>query len=167
MKIKDFLGEHWDKRDAYQRDYDSSVSGVGRQHREIDDEANLMYIYKDGRVKQRMVSNHEERAAKSEGFRDSVESALKLHGIIRSKFHQGKWVQRQGNQWVEIHPFGKAEDLNEFASDPGGMTTAANVGIGAVYKNKSPKQPKNKDGTAKNALDMKGANLLGGGSVKR
>lgn len=28
-------------------------------------------------------------------------------------------------------------------------------------------QPKNSDGTAKNALDMKGANLFGGGTVKR
>ena len=37
-----------------------------------------------------------------------------------------------------------------------------------VYKNKPVKQPKNKDGTAKNALDMKGTNLLTGGSlVKR
>ena len=47
-----------------------------------------------------------------------------------------------------------------------GSTSAGNMGVGAVYKNKSPKQPKNKDGTAKNALDM-GANLLTGGSIKR
>ena len=49
-----------------------------------------------------------------------------------------------------------------------GATSAANVGIGAVYKNKPGKTAKNKDGTAKNALDLKGANLLTGGSlVKR
>lgn len=48
-----------------------------------------------------------------------------------------------------------------------GSTSAANVGVGAVYKNKTGKTPKNKDGTAKNALDMKGANLLTGGSLKR
>jgi hypothetical protein len=47
-----------------------------------------------------------------------------------------------------------------------GSTSSANVAVGAIYKNKAPKQPKNKDGTAKNALDMK-ANLLTGGSVKR
>jgi len=47
-------------------------------------------------------------------------------------------------------------------------TTSANVTVGAVYKNKPGKTPKNKDGTAKNALDMKDANLLTGGSlVKR
>lgn len=47
-----------------------------------------------------------------------------------------------------------------------GATSAANVGVGAVYKNKPAKQAKNKDGTAKNALDMK-ANLMTGGSIKR
>ena len=47
-----------------------------------------------------------------------------------------------------------------------GTTSAANVGVGPVYKNKPPKQPKNKDGTAKNALDMD-ANLMTGGSIKR
>jgi hypothetical protein len=59
----------------------------------------------------------------------------------------------------------KAEDdLAETAT--AGSTSAGNVAVGAVYKNKPPKQPKNKDGTAKNALDMK-ANLLTGGSIKR
>lgn len=47
-----------------------------------------------------------------------------------------------------------------------GATSAGNVSVGAVYPNKPPKQPKKKDGTAKNALDMK-ANLLTGGSIKR
>ncbi len=47
-----------------------------------------------------------------------------------------------------------------------GATSAANVGVGAIYKNKPGKTPKNKDGTAKNALDMK-ANLLTGGSIAK
>ena len=46
-----------------------------------------------------------------------------------------------------------------------GATSAANVGVGAVYKNKPAKTPKNKDGPAKNALDLKGTNLLTGGSL--
>ena len=57
------------------------------------------------------------------------------------------------------------KSLEESASD--GATNAANMGVGAVYNNKPPKQPKNKDGTAKNALDMKSTNLLTGGSIKR
>lgn len=44
-----------------------------------------------------------------------------------------------------------------------GSTTSAMVGVGAVYKNKRAK--KQKPGT--NALDMKGVNLLTGGSIKR
>jgi hypothetical protein len=48
-----------------------------------------------------------------------------------------------------------------------GSTSAGNVAVGAVYKNKPAKTPKNKDGTAKNALDLKGTNLLTGGSIKR
>jgi hypothetical protein len=47
-----------------------------------------------------------------------------------------------------------------------GATSAGMVSVGAVYKNKSGKTPKNKDGTAKNALDMK-ANLLTGGSIAK
>ena len=168
MRIEDldegFYRSHG-RMDAYDRDYASSISGMGRQRRDIDDEANLLYIYRDGRVKQRMVSNHEERAARAEGFRDSIEQALRLHGIIRSKFKPGKWVQKHGTQWVEVHPFGKPDEVTETAT--AGATSAGNVGVGAVYPNKPPKQPKNKDGTAKNALDMKGANLLTGGSVKR
>ena len=48
-----------------------------------------------------------------------------------------------------------------------GATSAGNVSVGAVYKNKTAKTYKNKDGTAKNALDIKGANLLTGGNLKR
>ncbi len=48
-----------------------------------------------------------------------------------------------------------------------GATSAGNVSVGAVYKNKQGKTYKNKDGTTKNALDVKGANLLTGGALKR
>jgi hypothetical protein len=147
--------------------YDDNRTGFRRPERDMDDESNLLYIYKDGRVMQKMVSNRVEREARAQGYRDTPEQALKMHGIVKSKFKPGKWVQKQGDSWTEVFPFGKPDGLQEFASAPGNMTTAANVGVGAVYKNKPVKQPKNKDGTAKNALDMKGANLLGGGSVKR
>jgi len=149
---------------AYDRDYSSSID-MGRRERDMDDESNLLYIYDNERVKQKMISNRVEREARAQGFRDTPEQALKLHGIIKSKFKPGKWVQKQGTQWVEVHPFGRPDDVAESASD--GATNAANMGVGAVYNNKPPKQPKNKDGTAKNALDMKSTNLLTGGSIKR
>ena len=65
------------------------------------------------------------------------------------------------------------ELLKEIATTGG--TNAANVSIGAVYKNDAPrdkngmpkaKQKKKKDGTAVNALDM-GNNLITGGSIKK
>jgi hypothetical protein len=48
-----------------------------------------------------------------------------------------------------------------------GSTSAGNVGVGVAYPNKPGKTYKNKDGTTKNALDVKGANLMTGGSLKR
>jgi hypothetical protein len=192
MKIKDldegFYRSHG-RMDAYDRDYASSVSGMGRQRRDIDDEANLMYIYKDGRLKQRMISNHEERSAHQQGFRGSQEAALKVHGIIRSKFDPHKWVQKQGTQWLQVYPFGEPDSVAESAS--AGATSAASIGtvdnpaispgkargkksyIGSPWGGQSgtkappqPKvvQPKTKAGTAVNALDMKGkkGNLFGG-----
>lgn len=45
-----------------------------------------------------------------------------------------------------------------------GSTSAANVAIGAAYKNKPAKAAKNKDGTVKNAQDMDN-NLITGGSI--
>lgn len=175
-----------DELQRYDRDQGQQMS---RGRRDIDDEANLMYVYKDGRLKQRMISNYEERQAKAEGFRDTQEQALKVHGIIRSKFKPGKWVQKQGTQWVEVHPFGKPDDISESAT--AGATSAASIGtidnpsispgkargkksyIGSPWGGQSgtkappqPKvvQPKTSSGTAVNALDMKGkkGNLFGG-----
>lgn len=176
---------------AYDRDYASSVSDMGRPERDMSDESNLLYIYKDGRVMKRMVSNTVEREARAEGFRDTPEQALKMHGIIRSKFKPGKWVQKQGDQWMEVFPFGKADDIAETAT--AGATSAGNVAtlgmnpklspgpargqksyIGTPGKSgtKAPpqpkvNQPKTKHGTAVNALDMK-SNIFGGGkAIKR
>jgi hypothetical protein len=60
----------------------------------------------------------------------------------------------------------KIKEILESAT--AGATSAGNVSVGVVYPNKKGKTSKNKDGTAKNALDMKGTNLLTGGSlVKR
>jgi hypothetical protein len=60
---------------------------------------------------------------------------------------------------------GKPDHVGESAT--AGATSAGNMGVGAVYPNKKGKTFKNKDGTVKNALDVKGANLMTGGSIKR
>ena len=178
-------------RSAYDRDERASKQGFDRPERDMSDESNLLYIYKDGRVKQRMVSNTVEREARAEGFRDTPEQALKMHGIIRSKFKPGKWVQKQGDQWMEVFPFGKPDDIAETATP--GATSAGNVATLGMNPKLSPGpargkksytgtpgksgtkappqpkviQPKTKHGTAKNALDMK-SNIFGGGkAIKR
>ncbi len=80
------------------------------------------------------------------------------------------WAQAKsaatGKKW-EVYITGEAatESIEETAT--AGATSAANVSVGAVYKNKAGKTLRNKDGTVKNALDMKGSNLLTGGSIKR
>ena len=174
------------------RDYDDlRDTGFGRPERDMSDESNLLYIYKNDRVMKRMVSNTVEREARAQGFRDTPEQALKMHGIIRSKFKPGKWVQKQGDQWMEVFPFGKPDDIAETATP--GATSAGNVAtlgmnpklspgpargkksyIGTPGKSgtKAPpqpkvNQPKTKHGTAVNALDMK-SNIFGGGkAIKR
>jgi hypothetical protein len=151
------------------------------------DEANLMYRYnaETGRLGQRSISNHDERAAHHQGYRDSPEEALKVHGIIKSKFKPGKWVQKQGNSWPEVFPFGKPEGVSETASAGatsssmgGTIENPAAVTLGKAKGKKSytgtpghsgtkappqPKvvQPKTSAGTAVNALDMKGKNIFG------
>jgi hypothetical protein len=174
------------------RDYDDlRDTGFGRPERDMSDESNLLYIYKDGRVMKRMVSNRVEREARAEGFRDTPEQALKMHGIIRSKFKPGKWVQKQGDQWMEVFPFGKPDDIAETATP--GATSAGHVATLGMNPKLSPgpargkksytgtpgksgtkappqpkvNQPKTKHGTAVNALDMK-SNIFGGGkAIKR
>jgi hypothetical protein len=84
--------------------------------------------------------------------------------VFASKSHAAavaRSLQNKGKK-ATVHETGSP--VTESAD--AGTTSAANMAVGPVYKNKPPKQPKNKDGTAKNALDMD-ANLMTGGSIKR
>ena len=68
-----------------------------------------------------------------------------------------------GNIATVISPHlspGKARGNKSYTGSPGKSGTKAPAVPKAV-------QAKNKDGTAKNALDMKNTNLLTGGSIKR
>jgi len=71
------------------------------------------------------------------------------------------------NLWRQIQAAEKAQQQKVGESATAGATSAGNMAVGAVYPNKKGKTYKNKDGTAKNALDVKGANLMTGGSIKR
>ena len=178
--------------DESYNDYHNNRTGFSSHRRNpAEDEANLLYIYKNGRLHQAMIDNYREQEARAQGFRDTQEQALKAHGIVRSKFHPNKWIKHENGKWVEVHPFGGPADVSESATV--GATSAANIGTvdaphispgkargkksytGSMTSGsgtKAPpqpkvKQPKNSDGTAKNGLDIKGTSLFGGPAVKR
>jgi len=152
---KEGVSEMRNRRDAYQRDYDSSQTGFGRGHdhrgleQELAHETNNIAIAINGKTW---------KVVPCKGTADSPEE----YNYLR---HMKNWAEKKsassGKKWT-VHLTGAS--VTESAT--AGATSAANVGVGAVYKNKPPKQPKNKDGTAKNALDIN-ANLLTGGSIKR
>ena len=89
------------------------------------DESNLFYIYdkSSGRLKQRMIHNNDEPKARSAGYRDSVDDALKHAGIIRSKFDPKKFIQNQGGKWIQVFPFGEQGVAEVFSNDKETGTT--------------------------------------------
>ena len=204
MKITDLLGEGWNKRDAYQRDYDSSVSGMGhkdslayqmdggandegwdeepRSHRQYSDVPHDVHI--NGK-KWKTFGSHSHAtnvARKIKGatvHRSLEESTPGYEGIppdakcsqCGTPYSRHYNFDANGNivssRVRNMGLCGKPENFKSVReSATAGATSAANVAVGPVYKNKPVKQPKNKDGTAKNALDIN-ANLLTGGSIKR
>jgi hypothetical protein len=96
--------------------------------------------------------------------REDAKTDMDLHNVadrLIQMSSEGRTLTMQDYDTI----VGSAEQVKEDAT--AGSTASGNIAVGAVYPNKSPKQPKKKDGTAKNALDMKGTNLLSGGSIKR
>jgi hypothetical protein len=98
------------------------------------DESNLWYIYDkaSGRLKQRMIDNLDEPKARSMGYRDSIDGALKVAGIIRSKFNPKKFVQNQGGKWIEVHPFGSGPTAEDTELDEINWKKAAATGALAL-----------------------------------
>lgn len=164
---------------AYDRDYRSSVSGIGRKDSfayQQDGGAN-----DEGWDKEPYQHPEDRPVLKGYYFYDvpaGMEGEAAIYGVKKTK--GGKWAKAlystSGRSYAlqkngADKAFGpgkfwspKKESVAENAT--AGATAAANVGVGPVYKNKPAKQAKNKDGTAKNALDLN-ANLLTGGSIKR
>lgn len=182
MKVTEILSEMRGRRDAYERDYDSSVSGMGKRD---------SYAYQ------------QDGGANDEGW-DREEPQARHHAPAGDIPHD---VYIDGRKWKTFGSHSHANNvarklqsngknasvkkaLEETAS--AGATSAANVGTvdapqlspgkargkksytgspGSGSGTKAPPQPKvvqpkNSDGTAKNGLDMKGANLFGA-PVKR
>lgn len=143
MKMTDLdnsiVNEMRSRRDAYQRDYDSSVSGFGRGHdhrgleQELAHETNNYAVSING------------KAWKVFGTRSHAEAIAR------------KIQMKDPSKKVSVHETGA--EISEVAT--AGGTSAGMVSVGAVHKNQSPKMQKPTD----NALD--GNNLMTGGSIKR
>ena len=176
MKIIEILSETRDRRDSYQRDYDSSVTGFGDQGRrefkrremehELGHETNNYAVSINGKTWKVFGSRQE---------------ANRVSNSLERKYPDKK---------IGVHETGAPISENATA----GATSAANVGtvdaphispgkargkksyIGSPWGGKSgtkaPPQPKikqkkNKNGTAVNALDLKGTSIFGGKTIKR
>lgn len=163
------VSEMRDKRDAYQRDYDHSTAGMDKHQ---------SYAYQqDGGAND---EGDDESFLRAQREKDQGPWYLRINGkILKSQGELKVFDMKKGaNNYAlailknkpelqgKIMLTKRAEDdVTESAT--AGATSAANVGIGVAYRNKPAKTPKNKDGTAKNALDLKGTNLITGGSIKR
>ena len=137
--------------------YHNNRTGFSSHRRNpAEDEANLMYIYQDGKLMQSMIDNHNEHSAHQQGFRGTPEAALRVHNIIRSKFDPKKWVQNQGGKWVVVHPYGETKDISE--SDAISTTTSGNI---ATLPNPTQAHSKKKVKSV-SALDQNSVSLFGG-----
>lgn len=81
------------------------------------------------------------------------------------------WLNTDGSQWMDMVKQTIGETATAGGTSAGAMATVANPpSANAKIKRKNgvpiAPQKKNKDGTAKNALEL-GNNLMGGGTVKR
>ena len=143
------------RRDSYQRDYDSSVSGMGRKD-------SLAYQM-DGGANDEGWDREEPRQHRQPAA--DVPHDVHIDGrkwkTFGSHSHASNVARKltSNGKNATVH-----KSLEETAT--AGATNAGSVAIGPAYKNKPVKAAKNKDGTVKNAQDMD-SNLLTGGSIKR
>lgn len=148
---------------------------------------NKMFVLLDAPAQEGVAEGHRDYNDNRTGFGDQGKREFKRREMEHELGHETNnyAVAIDGKTWKVFATKSHAESVARSLQNKGkkatvhatgspvsesataGATSAANVGVGAVYNNKPVKQPKNKDGTAKNAVDMKGVNLLTGGSLKR
>ena len=111
----------------------------------------------DGRMKIKWVYPDQASFAEHDGWRPDQTKALKHAHIVRSKFHQGKYVKNEGGKWIEVFPFGNPEDIAESAT--AGATSSANIATVANpdYANNANSKPVK----SVNALDQDDVSLFG------
>lgn len=181
MKVTEILSEMRGRRDSWQRDYDSSVSGMGKRD---------SYAYQmDGGANDEGWDEEEPRSHRQPAA--DVPHDVHIDGRKWKTFgshshanNVARKLQSNGKN-ATVH-----KSLEESAT--AGATSSANIGtvdaphispgksrgkksyIGSPGHSgtKAPKQPKvhqpkTKSGTAVNGLDIKGSSLFGGPTIKR
>ena len=170
MKVTEILSEMRDRRDSYQRDYDSSVSGFGRPHdhrgleQELAHETNNYAVSINGKTwKVFATRSHAEAVAKKIQMKDTSKK-VSVHetGAPISETASAGATSSASIGTVDaphISP-GKARGKKSYTGSPGKSGTKAPPQPKVV-------QPKTSAGTAVNGLDIKGASLFGGPPQKR
>lgn len=169
MKVTEILSEMRDRRDAYQRDYDSSVSGFGRGHdhrgleQELAHETNNYAVSINGKTWKVFGSRQEANRVSNAIERKYPGKEISVHATgapISEDATPGATTAANVGTVVSPHiAIGKDRNKKSYSGSPGKSGTKAPAVPKAV-------QAKNSDGTAKNALDLKGTSVFGG-ALKR
>jgi hypothetical protein len=99
----------YDRRDAYQRDYDHSVAGMDRGNNHRDDERHDLdptdwYVVKDGKMFAVSVYPNQEQEAMARGYsrtRDEAKAKASKQGVAEGSAHGynvAKWYEKNGDQ---------------------------------------------------------------------
>lgn len=166
MKVTEILSEMRDRRDAYQRDYDSSQTGFSRGHdhrgleQELAHETNNYGVSINGKMWKVFGSRQEANRVSLAMERKYPDKKIGVHEtgapISESATAGATSTGAIGTVVNPHHSPGKARGKKSYLGSPGsGSGTKAPPQPKVV-------QPKNKDGTAKNGLNIKGASLFGG-----
>jgi hypothetical protein len=207
MKIRELLTDGHYRRpgspSAYDRDYRSSVSGMGKhQSQAYQDDGGANDEGWDKEPQQRYQAPEDKPVLKGYYFysvQPGQEDTAAMYGVKKTK--SGKWAKAKYSTSGRSFSMQKDSADKEFGpgkwwaptneSATAGATSSASIGTvdaphispGKARGKKSyigrpghsgtkappqPKvvQPRNKDGTAKNGLDIKGSSLFGGPAKK-
>jgi hypothetical protein len=175
MKVTEILSEMRGRRDSYQRDYDSSISGFGRKDslayqqdggandegwdREEPTGDTPHDVYIDGR-KWKTFGSHSHASNVARKLQSNGKKATVKRSLEETATAGATSAANIGTVDAPHISPGKARGKKSYIGSPGHSGT------------KAPPQPKvvqrkTKSGTAVNGLDIKGASLFGGPPQKR
>jgi hypothetical protein len=164
MKIRELL-EMRDRRDSYQRDYDSSRTGFSRGHdhrgleQELAHETNNYGVSINGKMWKVFGSRQEANRVSNALERKYPDKKIGVHEtgaeISESATAGATSSANIGTVVNPHHSPGKARGKRSYTGSPGKSGTKAPPQPKVV-------QPKTSAGTAVNGLDIKGSSLFGG-----